>query len=71
MLQANGSTPWHQTSWPLIQDSLDVFDVSFQQAQGMLIAHGYPVGPTDRLPFAVVAAVLESEGYEPEHLRRV
>jgi hypothetical protein len=53
-----------------VQESLRIFDVSFQQAQGKLMAHGWYVGPTDRLPFAVVAEVLEAEGYERERLRR-
>jgi hypothetical protein len=59
------------TSWPLVQEALAVFGVSYQQAQAKLIAHGYPVGPTDRLPFQIVAGVLDREGYEPERLLRV
>jgi hypothetical protein len=59
------------TSWPLIQTTLNSVDCSFQQAQGMLIKHGYPVGPTDRLPEVVVLEVLAAEGYERERLRPV
>lgn len=59
------------TSWPLVQETLNRVDCSYQQAQGKLIAHGYPVGPTDRLPAAVVIEVLTAEGFEPERLRRV
>ena len=66
-----GSLRDADTSWPLIQKTLNDVDCSFQQAQGKLIAHGYVVGPTDRLPAAVVLQVLEAEGYEREHLRRV
>ena len=66
-----GSLRDADTSWPLGQKTLNDVDCSFQQAQGMLIAHGYPVGPTDRLPAAIVLGVLEAEGYERERLRRV
>lgn len=59
------------TSWPLVQEALATFGVSYQQAQAKLVAHGYPVGPTDRLPFRIVADVLEREGYDPERLLRV
>lgn len=65
-----GSVADALTSWPLVQDSLRAFDVSYQQAQAKLCAHGYPVGPTDRLPYEVVAGALEAEGYERERLRR-
>lgn len=66
-----GSVSSALTSWPLVQESCRVFDVSFQQAQGKLMAHDFYVGPTDRLPFAVVAEVLAAEGYGREGLRRV
>lgn len=65
-----GSVTNASSSWPLVQESLRIFDVSFQQASAKLIAHGYAVGPTDRLPFEIVREVLEAEGYERERLRR-
>jgi len=66
-----GTVVSYLTSWPLVQESLAAFDVSFQQAQAKLIAHDLYVGPTDRLPFQVVADVLSAEGYERERLRGV
>lgn len=66
-----GSLRDTDTSWPLVQDTLNALDVSYQQAQAPLIKHGYPVGPTDRLPSAIVLAVLGAEGYVRERLRRV
>jgi hypothetical protein len=69
--QQKGTIDSANTSWPLVQEALAVFGVSYQQAQAKLVAHGYPVGPTDRLPFQIVADVLEREGYEPERLLRV
>lgn len=65
-----GSVTNANSSWPLVQESLRLFDVSFQQASAKLITHGYPVGPTDRLPFEIVRDVLEAEGYERERLLR-
>jgi hypothetical protein len=70
-MHRKGAIDSANTSWPLIQESLATFGVSFQQAQAKLIASGYPCGPTDRLPFQIVADVLEREGYEPERLLRV
>jgi hypothetical protein len=57
------------SSWPLVQESCNQLGVSYQGAQAYLIAAGYPVGPTDRLPFAVVAEALQDA--EREHLARV
>lgn len=65
------SLPDHQSSWPLVSETLNGMGVSFQQAQAALIAHGYPCGPTSRLPAEIVIEVMEQEGYERERLRRV
>jgi hypothetical protein len=69
--QANGSTPWHQTSWPLVQETANLLGVPADVIGVKLKESGYYVGPTDRLPFDIVAEAaldLIRDGYKPQRL---
>ena len=66
--QHAGSLPDSLTSWPLVQESCNRLQVSYQNAQAPLMAAGYYVGPTDRLPYEIVAEALKD--VPPEQLRR-
>jgi hypothetical protein len=69
--QANGSTPSHQTSWPLVQETANHFGVAADVACIALRQQDIYAGPTDRLPFAVVYEALYEAGTMPEPLTRV
>lgn len=63
---ANGSTPWYQTSWPLVTESAVRLRCPVDIVMSYLRADGRHVGPTDRLPFAVVEDAAVRHGYQPE-----
>jgi hypothetical protein len=58
---ANGSTPWHQTDWPTLNEIARELRCPVDELRGPLMNQRVYAGPEDRLPVAQVVAALEAE----------
>jgi hypothetical protein len=54
---ANGSTPWHQTSWPTLNETCAVLGIPVDVLRAALTENGVHAGPGDRLPYQLVADI--------------